>query len=225
MYTPDDDSTPVSTAEAWSVLIFVMIVVGLFVADLATNYQPVKLSVLFVLILWIPFLVMHELGHALMAWLMGWHLERMVIGFGSVYWKFKLYGSPVDICQVPLSGYVIALPTNLRLPRIKDFLIYFGGPAMGLFLAAAMVAFAGPDRIFHSSDDYLVIFCQSVVLVGAFQGFVNLVPYFIITPTRLKANDGMGMILSFTRPTEHYQELVQVYDHLKSANPLDDSFK
>jgi len=214
MFPPDDhdDSQPSSSAERWSVVLFVVLILGLFGADIAVNYQPVKLSALFVILFWIPLLALHELAHAAMARTVGWHVERIVIGFGLLYWKFPMFGSWVEVRQVPVSGYILSRPTNLIFPRTKDFLIYFAGPGSGLFIALAVLLLAGPECLFQKSDHYGLILCQSLAIAGAAQAFMNLVPTIFMMGSKTVANDGLGMLLSFFRPTEHYAMMMSDED-------------
>lgn len=214
MYSSDDDegSPPSSPAEKWSVVVFMLLVLGLFGAEVATNYQPVKLSALFVVLFWVPLLVLHELAHAAMARTVGWHVDRIVIGFGKLYWVIPLFGTWAEIRQVPISGYILPRPNNLIFPRTKSFLIYFAGPGSALFVSLAVIFFVGPERLFQRSENYLLILCQSLAIAGAVDAFCNLIPYFLLRGNHTVANDGMGMLLSFSRPTEHYAAMMSDED-------------
>lgn len=219
MYTPDDDdgSPPSSPAEKWSVVVFALIVLGLFGADIATNYQPVKLSALFMLLFWVPLMALHELAHAAMAHTVGWHVDRIVIGFGKLYWAIPLIGTWVEIRQVPISGYILPRPGNLIFPRTKDFLISFAGPASGLFVSLAVVLLAGPDRIFQKSDNYFLLLWQGLAIAGAAQAFMNFFPVLFLRGTRTVPNDGLAMLCSFYRPTEYYANMMSDEDWNRPA--------
>jgi hypothetical protein len=71
MYDPAPQRGPLTPEEKWTGVIFLLIVLGLFTAKICTNFQPVKLSALFVLLFWIPLLALHEAGHAVVAALVG----------------------------------------------------------------------------------------------------------------------------------------------------------
>ena len=47
--------------------IVLALIFGFLTAEICSNYQPAKLSMLFFSICWVPLLVLHEAGHALVA--------------------------------------------------------------------------------------------------------------------------------------------------------------
>ncbi len=213
MYQPDhDDDIPSNSAEKWSVVIFILLILGLFIADIAVNFRPVKLSALFVVLFWIPLLGLHELAHAAMARSVGWQLERIVIGFGLVCWQFPILGSWVEVRQVPVGGYMMPRPNNLIFPRTKSFLIGFAGPAAGLLVSLAVGLLVGPEQLFAKSENYAMIACQSLAIAGAVQAFCNFFPLFFLRGSRTVPNDGMSMLLCFSRPIEYYAAMMSDED-------------
>jgi membrane-associated protease RseP (regulator of RpoE activity) len=44
--------------------------------------DPRALVVVFLFAAWAPLLVVHELGHALCAWSVGWRVREIVVGYG-----------------------------------------------------------------------------------------------------------------------------------------------
>jgi regulator of sigma E protease len=103
-------------------------------------------------------IVIHELGHFVMARLAGVGVERFSVGFGPVLWRYR--GKETEYClsAIPMGGYVKmvgddenpleggARPTvdpakafnNKSL--IARFLIVFAGPGMNFVLAAVIFA-------------------------------------------------------------------------------------
>lgn len=96
----------------------------------------------------------HELGHFLMAKLMGVRVLTFALGFGKKLLKMRLGDTDYAICAVPLGGYVKmlgeddqdeispedrpqAFPTQ-SVPR--RFLIVLAGPAFNLLLAIGIVS-------------------------------------------------------------------------------------
>src|SRR5687768_2547042 len=119
---------PFTPSERWIVVIFALVIFGLLIAEILTNYDPAKLSILLVVVFWIPLLALHEAGHALAAAVLGWYVGQVVIGMGRTLARFRLGSAVVDIRLFPIQGYVTCVPRNLVLPRLKSALIYFAGP-------------------------------------------------------------------------------------------------
>jgi len=110
----------------------------------------------FVVVIGILILV-HELGHFLVARWMGVGVERFSIGFGPVLLRWR--GKETEYClsAVPMGGYVKMMGEESPLegggtatvdpaksfslkPLAARFLIVFAGPAMNFVLAAAIFA-------------------------------------------------------------------------------------
>src|SRR5205823_8807873 len=111
----------------------------------------------FVVVIGILILI-HELGHFIVARLAGVGVERFSIGFGPVLMRWR--GAETEYClsAIPMGGYVKMMGEENPLegggsgtfdpskafalkPLWARFLIVFAGPAMNLVLAA--VIFAG----------------------------------------------------------------------------------
>ena len=124
----------------------------------------VQMLVSFVVVLGI-LIIVHELGHFIMARLCGVGVERFSVGFGPVLWRFR--GKETEYCLslIPMGGYVKMMGDDenpLEGGRastvdsakafnskslVARFLIVFAGPAMNFVLAvliaAAMFMFIG----------------------------------------------------------------------------------
>jgi regulator of sigma E protease len=103
-------------------------------------------------------IVIHELGHFVVARLCGVGVERFSIGFGPVLWRYR--GKETEYClsAIPMGGYVKMMgddenpleggagttvdPTKAfhSKPLIARFLIVFAGPGMNFVLAAVIFA-------------------------------------------------------------------------------------
>jgi regulator of sigma E protease len=103
-------------------------------------------------------ILIHELGHFIMARLSGVGVERFSIGFGPVLWRIRGRETEYCLSAIPMGGYVKmvgddenpleggrsgtvdpARAFNLK-PLWVRFLIVFAGPAMNFLLAAAIFA-------------------------------------------------------------------------------------
>jgi len=102
-------------------------------------------------------ILIHELGHFVVARLSGVGVERFSIGFGPVLWRVK--GPETEYClsAVPMGGYVKMMGDDENplesgtgaydpakafhsKPLLIRFLIVFAGPGMNFVLAAAIFA-------------------------------------------------------------------------------------
>lgn len=185
---------PLTAGERVTVAILLMAFAGLILADLLRGPSPVKWSVLFVLMAWSPLLVIHEFGHALAAYVAGWSVHRVVIGMGKTAVRFRIGSTKVAIKRIPLEGFVVPVPTDLRWARLKNAWIYMAGPGMEVLVLLACIALAGYPDILERSTSLSMIAYQSIcVAVGIGLAF-NLIPHRAADGI---ANDGLGMIASF----------------------------
>ena len=180
-------------------------VFGMFALDVARDYQPLKLSVLFMVLVWAPLVAIHEAGHALVAAVLGWRVCRVVIGMGRALLRFGVYGVPVEVRLFPAGGYVLPAPRDLRHARLKSALVYFAGPGAELLVLAVVIAVIGRDALFTRSDDPAIIFAQSVAVVVALGVGVNLVP---LSAPEGGWTDGLGIVKSGFLPREHFERSI-----------------
>ena len=211
-YDPAPRRDPSTPAQWWFTVLFMAGILGLFVADICHDYTSIKLSALLVLLFWIPLLLLHEAGHAIVAWVLGWHVSQVVIGMGKSLGSFRIGSAGIEIRMFPIEGFVRSVPNNLSLPGFKHALIYLAGPGADLLVAFTTLALVGPDRLFNASDNYWDILWQSLAMAGATQGVMNLIPMSISTPQGYIPNDGLGIILSLLRPSSAYAEVLKQAD-------------
>ena len=151
-----------------------------------------RLSVLFILLFWIPLLVLHEAGHAIAARLLGWQVREIVIGFGRELWRGTIGETRVVVKLAPVEGYVLPAPQSTQNIRLKSMLIYAAGPGAELLLLAGMLLVLGSDYVFGASADVMQVAAKSLaiaILMGA--GF-NLLPF----STGGGVSDGLGILSS-----------------------------
>jgi hypothetical protein len=164
----------------------------MILAAVFEEYSAQRLGMLLVILFWAPMLVLHELGHAAAAKLLGWRVREIVIGFGRDLWQWQIGETRVRIKLAPVEGYVLPAPKDSRHIRIKSMFIYAAGPGAELLLLAILIAIFGRDAIFSSSDEIGIIVVQSLaiaILLGA--GF-NLLPF----RSEGAVSDGLGIISS-----------------------------
>jgi len=174
----------------------IAIVMGLFAIEIATNYAPAKLSVLFLVCAWFPLLAIHEAGHAVAARLCGGHVRAVVIGFGRTLWSGTLWGVLVEVRALPIEGFTL---TYGHRGRLRGAFVYFAGPGAELLVAGALLAVLGPEAMFSLSEEASVIAMQAVALGAVVSAVINLIPAEARDgpwgESRV-ANDGLGILRS-----------------------------
>jgi membrane-associated protease RseP (regulator of RpoE activity) len=200
---------PSTTSERVIYALFLLVILGLFAADVFTDFQPVKLSALLVVLFWIPLLALHEAGHAVVAKMLGWRVHQLVVGMGKPVAHFWAGEVSVEVRMLPVEGFVTTAPRNLHNPRIKSALIYFAGPGVELLLALVILLLLGPERLFSRSENYVLITWQSLALASTAGAVLNLIPHSVKNEEgRWIANDGLGIIQSFLVPIDHFAEMI-----------------
>jgi len=191
-----NDKEPASKGEKIFIIVISLAFLFMMTMEVITNYEPRKLGALLFVVFWIPLLFIHEFGHAIMAKLLGWRVERVVIGFGKVLAHTRLLGAPMEIRMIPLEGFVQIAPKTITLARIKHALIYFAGPGIELLVFfIIMIMLGGFGQMFTVTDDYSRIALQSFAFAALAGAVINLIPIGIITKDGSTPNDGMGILL------------------------------
>jgi hypothetical protein len=207
---PEQDREPASAFERNFYAFVLTVILALFAAEIVHDFHPVKLSILFFVLFWPLLLVLHEAGHALMADLLGWQVRLMVIGFGRELWRIHRFRFQVIVLMVPLSGYVMPTPRNLKWPRLKLALIYLAGPGIELMLLALLVGLIGPEVLLSQDLERSVgvIALQSLAVTILAGVVINLIPIPFRTARGTAVSDGLGFLRSFTLPQEHFLALM-----------------
>lgn len=210
--------------ERWMLLGAFFLAVVALAAIILEDYQPAKLAPLFVILAWFPLIALHEAGHALAAWLLGWKVEEVVVGFGRPALVFSIRGVPVTVKMYPLAGYVRPHPQDLRAVRLKSALVYLAGPGVELGLVLALTLAVGLDRMLARTDDVAVLAAQAVCVAALFGALGNLVPRVADTERGASFTDGLGVIMSLVRPRLDFARQVRAFheERIERAAELGD---
>lgn len=216
------DPKPLTPSEKWTFGVFLGLMLAGFLAEIVRDFHPVKLSVLFVALWWIPLLALHEAGHALMARALGWGVRRVVIGFGRRIHRFQWGGAEVEIRLAPVSGFVQSYPRGDRWHRLKDTLIYAAGPGSELVVAGLIVLVVGWDALTTVGDSVPFLVIQSLALAAATQAAINLVPAMVPDPgdavgRRFTPTDGMGMLFAWRNDPLYYRQQAALWRQVEAG--------
>ncbi|MDJ0975120.1 MAG: site-2 protease family protein [Planctomycetota bacterium] len=182
--------------------IVVVVVFGLFAAEIAVDFDLRKYGALMVFVFWIPLLVVHELGHALAAKLVGWRVLELVIGFGKPVKRFRVGGTRVELRTFPLEGFVVPAPRTLRGAPWKNAFVYLAGPGVEIVLILVAGWLVGFDALLSRSDDLGMVTLQSACIAAAIGAAMNLLPFPVAGGL---VSDGLGVLLSLLSRPEHYE--------------------
>ena len=206
----DGDRPPERPAEGWErwfSTIVMALFFGLIGAEIIQDFQPTKFAAIFVPLFWMPLVAIHEAGHAIVARLCGWEVERVVVGYGKLIRRFKLWGSDIELRQIPIEGYVLPYPKNLRSPRLKNTLIYAAGPAIEALLILSVYLVLGGDVLFSKSTNVGIIALQSLCVSASLGLVFTLIPHTTTTGGGKSWSDGMGILMSWRLPDSYFERM------------------
>lgn len=179
------------------------VIFGAFALDVLSNFSWMKAGAFVMLLAWFALIVVHELGHALMAVGLGWRVCRIVIGVGAPVARFRVWGVPVQISRYPVGGHVVPAPTSIAGARWKSTLVFAAGPAAELLVVALIVLAVGREQLMAPPTDFTTLSAQAVAVAALLGALFNLIPI----PTREgQATDGLGMILSSSLSDQVFEE-------------------
>jgi Zn-dependent protease len=219
---PAEERGPLTPFERGFYVLLFTVILGLFAAEIADDFQPRKLAVPFFLLSWPVLLVIHESGHALAAGFFGWRVRLIVIGAGRLFGRMRVGGVPVEFRAIPLSGYVQPVPRDLRFPRLKMALIYLAGPGIEILLVLALGAYLGPGYFLRTSDEIPVIALQAFAVCALFGACMNLIPVPFQQGSASAVSDGLSFFRSWTMPDEEFEALMRA-PPVEYDEPADDA--
>ncbi len=191
---------PLSAAERRAILVAFVLFLGLLAAELLREPTAAKLGLMFLLLAWGPLLVVHELGHAIAARLVGWRVSEIVIGFGPELARFQLGSTLVRVKAAPVEAYALPGPPRLRSPRLESAFVCFAGPGAELVVLLGLYAFAD-GRLFTRTDESGLLALQGAAAAIGLGLFFNLLPL----PVGGGLTDGLGILVSLVLSRSHFR--------------------
>jgi len=121
-------------------------------------------------------IIPHELGHGMVARLLGWRVYQIVIGVGKTLFKRRWSGILFELRAVPLCGATWMIPKDTRWFRPKRFLAVLAGPAMNAALALAVV-FIWQGNLSHFDFDALPVGARVFLWANVWVALASLWPH------------------------------------------------
>lgn len=123
----------------------------------------------------------HELGHAVVAWLLGYRVVMCAVGFGRPFIGVRLRGGFWTVRGAPHGGLTLVTYPGSVIPRWRDCLMILGGPTANLVAANVAVGLA-----VHLSGAAVVI----LLLLAALNAIAMV---FAVIPHRFRAGGATYM--------------------------------
>jgi len=189
-----DDRKPETSGDKFFIVVFTVALLVLFGLEIADQFSPAKSGAILFIFFWVPMLVLHEFGHAMMAKFFGWKLNEIVLGFGATVYSFNALGTIVKVNKIPLEGFVNCEPGDAPYSNFKHALIYFAGPGIELIVVALIGAYLGFDNLFKPATSYSVIALQSCAYAALVGAVMNLIPMSVRHGDGYSLSDGAGIL-------------------------------
>src|SRR6516225_12284565 len=103
----------------WVLGSFFLLLAGLAIFAPAELEREVALGVLAAALFVIP---LHELGHALAGWLVGYRITFLRYGWGETFARLRLFDTDIEVLNTPFGGAVNGYPRRRRrFPRLRHW--------------------------------------------------------------------------------------------------------
>jgi Zn-dependent protease len=133
--------------------------------------------------------IVHELGHALTARLVGLEVALLALGSGKKWGSGKFLNVPFRLYGWPLSGRTYLVTSATRLLRLRLWVTILMGPMTNMILIAAAVMFWNPLAQVLDSNILVLWILYNLILVVS-----NLLPRRIRHHPSLDRTDGLQLL-------------------------------
>lgn len=171
-------------------------------------------------------LLPHELGHALVAKLMGFRVFYIVVGSGKRIGRIKFMGFNIEFRTVPLSGATITAPRDEKFFRLRYAAVLLAGPLINVILGMAAWlliekgVFRVPIHSFSLENAPLALFkvfgtglapLHMIVLANLLLVTVNLWPRHIHTALGKIPSDGLALVTMPFLPRKKIEKILAAH--------------
>jgi predicted DCC family thiol-disulfide oxidoreductase YuxK len=132
---------------------------------------------------------LHELGHALVAKLVGLDVAAIELGFGKRIWKRQIGETLLVLRLWPLSGRTYFGTRGRSLVRLRAWLTILAGPATNVVLILPAAFWWRPLTDLAGVPLTMLWVLMNVAIVIA-----NLIPRRVVSAGRLQRTDGLALI-------------------------------
>ena len=166
---------------------------------LAVPYMPFLLFLL-------TGLVVHELGHAAAAWIVGMRVFEIAIGtFGETLFRFRIGGVSLEVKQHSLDGFVLASHKSLHFLRVRDAVMTLGGPiASGVVCVVAFLVKQRLQLSYSSIEGFVLAF---IGVTNGVRALFSLYPRMMTMGFGQIPSDGLALIKTLCLSREECLEL------------------
>ncbi len=181
--------------KAWSVgaaLVVVLLVVAAF-SVAWEGRELVRLGGLLV-ITTLASVVLHEVGHAVLAWLTGMGVVEVCLGSGPLLWSIRRGGTEWAVRSLPTCGFVRPGVEGIRGGRLAHVLTSLGGPAVNLALMSIGLTLGTLTVLEPPVPMDGVTFWDVVVIVNGLIAAMSLIPLSYSSEDGGGVTDGMSML-------------------------------
>jgi tetratricopeptide (TPR) repeat protein len=187
----------------------IMGVIGLatlFFPHFGLGYFYAALSLFYVFL--ILMLVLHELSHALIAYLLGFQVFAIFMGTGKNRFKFNVGKTTIVLNTLPLSGIVYFVTDGAKFLRIRRFLSILAGPAVHILFVIALTLYLHNNTLESSFENLLF---WPLLIVNVFLLAVNLFPWEYTESHGKQPSDGLALYQILRTATQQNNEYLFLY--------------
>jgi tetratricopeptide (TPR) repeat protein len=153
-------------------------------------------------------IIPHELGHAIVARLVGFRVFHVIVGRGRSSFKKRIAGTMLEFRPLPIGGATVVGPRTLEFLRLKLFLFALAGPFVNVLLILASVLLARPNGLALGKCLTAVLPLEDFAFANGLLLFFNLLPRMVNTPAGIVDSDGLMLLNAFVLSPERCEEIL-----------------
>jgi hypothetical protein len=153
--------------------------------DFAWFFFQSGLMLCFINLLTLP----HELGHTITAFLTGANIFQVSVGMGKILFKCDFLGTEWILHKIPFSGYTLMGFDNNKFYRLRNFLVYLGGPLVNFLLI-----FLPVPLLFILTSPWLLALSKSFIMANIYVFLHSLYPRKFFSSGMYSQSDGLSLL-------------------------------